>query len=79
MHCATRPTSLAPSYRRAAPLNLPTPCRHAPQTNYNELMSDPSYIDGCLSRGADVANETAAQTLANVKDAMGFVPPFKKQ
>uniref|UniRef100_A0A7R9V1U2 tryptophan--tRNA ligase n=1 Tax=Chlamydomonas euryale TaxID=1486919 RepID=A0A7R9V1U2_9CHLO len=45
------------------------------QTKYADLMSDPAYIDSVLTRGADAANETAARTLADCKDAMGFVLP----
>lgn len=47
------------------------------QTKYQDIMQDPTYIDNLLSRGAESANQTASLTLGNVKDAMGFVPPFK--
>jgi len=45
------------------------------QTRYQELMSDPGYVDGVLAKGAETANATAQQTLDNCKDAMGFVVP----
>lgn len=48
------------------------------QTKYKELMADPTYIDGILEEGADVANETAQQTLNACKDAMGFVVPRRR-
>lgn len=42
---------------------------------YNDLMGDVSYVDGVLLAGAKQANLTAEVTLANCKDAMGFVVP----
>ena len=41
-------------------------------------MADPTYIDNILEEGADVANETAQNTLDACKDAMGFVLPRKR-
>jgi tryptophanyl-tRNA synthetase len=40
-------------------------------------MSDQAYIDAVLAKGAEAASETADKTLADVRDAMGFVPPFR--
>lgn len=60
---------------------LPHPCPTLStllQTKYKELMADPTYIDGILEEGADVANETAQQTLNACKDAMGFVVPRRR-
>lgn len=48
------------------------------QNKYGELMSDPTYIDGILQRGADTANESATRALDSCKDAMGFVVPQRK-
>ena len=48
------------------------------QSRYAELMLDPTYIDGVLERGADVANESATRTLDACKDAMGFVVPRRR-
>lgn len=44
---------------------------------YAELMGDLTYIDSVLAHGAEAANITASRTLADCRDAMGFVPPFK--
>ncbi|KAG2440612.1 hypothetical protein HYH02_010191 [Chlamydomonas schloesseri] len=49
------------------------------QTKYGQLMSDVSYIDSVLARGAEAAAATADRTLADARDAMGFVPPFKRK
>ena len=49
------------------------------QGRYKELMADAGAIDAVLAAGAEAANETAQLTLANVKDAMGFVPPYKRR
>ena len=46
------------------------------QDKYNELMSDRNYLDSVLRDGAEKASAVANQTLARVKDAMGFLPPF---
>ena len=45
------------------------------QDRYNELMSDRDYLDKVLRDGADRASSVANQTLARVKDALGFLPP----
>ena len=39
-------------------------------------MSDRNYLDSVLRDGAEKASAVANQTLARVKDAMGFLPPF---
>ncbi|PNW83659.1 hypothetical protein CHLRE_05g238322v5 [Chlamydomonas reinhardtii] len=49
------------------------------QTKYGQLMSDVSYIDSVLAAGAEAAAATADRTLADARDAMGFVPPFKRK
>jgi tryptophanyl-tRNA synthetase len=62
--------------RGAAAYRLPVGSPR-PQTKYGQLMSDTAYIDAVLSRGAEAAAATAGRTLADVRDAMGFVPPFR--
>ncbi|KAG2488684.1 hypothetical protein HYH03_012685 [Edaphochlamys debaryana] len=49
------------------------------QSKYGELMADQSYIDSVLSHGAETASVTAERTLADVRDAMGFVPPYRRR
>lgn len=46
------------------------------QARYNEAVGDPAYLDGVLARGAEAAAEVADRTLADVRDAMGFVAPL---
>lgn len=48
---------------------------HLRSHRYTELMSDVSYVDSVLLKGASHANETAQITLTSCKDAMGFVIP----
>ncbi|GBF97288.1 hypothetical protein Rsub_09979 [Raphidocelis subcapitata] len=48
------------------------------QARYNEAVSDPTYLDGVLARGAEAAAEQANATVAAVRDAMGFVPPARR-
>jgi tryptophanyl-tRNA synthetase len=43
------------------------------QTKYYDIMEEPGYLDGVLARGADAANEVAEKTVADVRDAMGFM------
>ena len=43
------------------------------QSRYFEIMDEPGYLDGVLARGADAANEVAEKTVADVRDAMGFL------
>jgi tryptophanyl-tRNA synthetase len=40
-----------------------------------ELMADPAEIDRVLARGADRARPVAAQTVKDVYERVGFVPP----
>lgn len=47
------------------------------QTKFNQVMDDKAYLDSLLMKGADEANEAAEQTLYNVKQAMGFMPPLR--
>ncbi|GIL69372.1 hypothetical protein Vretifemale_326 [Volvox reticuliferus] len=47
------------------------------QSKYAELMAEQSYIDAVLAKGAEAASMTADKTLADVRDAMGFVAPFR--
>ena len=42
------------------------------QSRYFEIIEEPGYLDG-LARGADAANEVAEKTVADVRDAMGFM------
>ena len=44
------------------------------QDKYHELMDNRDYLDSVLRDGSDKASEVANQTLARVKDAMGFLP-----
>ncbi|KAJ1686232.1 hypothetical protein LUZ63_017622 [Rhynchospora breviuscula] len=43
------------------------------QVRYQEITSDPGYLDGVLSEGARKASEIADTTLNNVYQAMGFL------
>ncbi|KAL2928227.1 Tryptophan--tRNA ligase chloroplastic/mitochondrial [Bienertia sinuspersici] len=43
------------------------------QMRYEEIMSEPSYLDGVLSEGAAKATGIADATLNNVYQAMGFL------
>jgi hypothetical protein len=49
------------------------------QARYLEATSDPAYLDGVLARGAEAAAEVADRTLADVRDAMGFVAPLRRR
>ena len=40
---------------------------------YEEIMSDPGYLDNVLLNGAGKASEIADATLNNVYQAMGFL------
>jgi tryptophanyl-tRNA synthetase len=40
-----------------------------------ELLADPAELDGVLAAGADQARTTAATTIAQVYDRVGFLPP----
>lgn len=63
---------------RPTPTHPAHPNRPNPQARYAELMSDESYIDSVLAQGADAASLAANRTLADVRDAMGFVPPYRR-
>ncbi|XP_021765556.1 tryptophan--tRNA ligase, chloroplastic/mitochondrial-like isoform X1 [Chenopodium quinoa] len=43
------------------------------QARYEEIMSEPSYLDGVLAEGAAKATDIADTTLNNVYQAMGFL------
>lgn len=43
------------------------------QLKYKETMDEPGYLDAVLAKGADRANEVAEATVADVRDAMGFM------
>lgn len=43
------------------------------QTRYEEITSDPAYLDKILLDGATKAAEIADTTLGNVYQAMGFL------
>lgn len=45
------------------------------QQRYHELTGDLSYIDSILARGAEKAASVAEETLALVRNHMGFLPP----
>jgi tryptophanyl-tRNA synthetase len=44
------------------------------QERYNQITGEDGYLDGVLARGAEKASAIAEQTLARVKDNIGFVP-----
>jgi len=44
------------------------------QQRYGELTAEPGFLDSVLAAGAQRASETAEQTLADVRDALGFMP-----
>ncbi len=46
------------------------------QDKYHELMNNQEYLDSVLQEGASQASSVANQTLARVKDALGFLPPL---
>lgn len=46
------------------------------QDKYHELMENRDYLDSVLREGASKADSVASKTLARVKDALGFLPPF---
>ncbi|OWM63936.1 hypothetical protein CDL15_Pgr024773 [Punica granatum] len=46
---------------------------HPIQVRYEEIISDPAYLDGVLAEGAARATEIADATLNNVYQAMGFL------
>ncbi len=47
------------------------------QAKYNELMGEGGYLDEILAKGAARAAEVANATLSEVRDVMGFLPPYK--
>jgi tryptophanyl-tRNA synthetase len=46
------------------------------QTKYKEIMGDRGELERILKAGNAKANEVAQQTLAKVKNALGFLPPL---
>lgn len=46
---------------------------HPIQVRYEEIISDPAYLDGVLAEGATKAADIADATLNNVYQAMGFL------
>ncbi|MGM0480342.1 MAG: tryptophan--tRNA ligase [Pseudomonadota bacterium] len=44
------------------------------QQRYNEMRNDPAFLQSVMKQGADKARKQAAETLANVYRAVGFVP-----
>ena len=46
------------------------------QDKYYELMDHQDYLNTVLKEGAEKASSVANKTLARVKDALGFLPPF---
>jgi len=43
------------------------------QRRYEEIVREEGYLDDVLAKGADAANEVAEKTVADVRDAMGFM------
>ena len=54
--------------------NLTLTCHHLSslQVRYEEITSDPAYLDQILSEGARKAADIAETTVNNVYQAMGF-------
>jgi len=46
------------------------------QEKYREIMAEPGYLDSVLQQGSEKAAALANQTLAKVKQAMGFTLPY---
>lgn len=46
------------------------------QQRYKEIMSDKAYLESVLKEGREKAEAVANQTLARVKDALGFSKPL---
>ena len=46
---------------------------HPIQLRYKEVMEEPGYLDAVLAKGAANANSVAEKTVADVRDAMGFL------
>ena len=46
------------------------------QEKYQQLMSEPGYLDSILKEGQEKASAIAQQTLSRVKAALGYLPPF---
>lgn len=47
--------------------------KHYVQGRYNQIVDETGYLDAVLAKGADAANEVAEKTVADVRDAMGFM------
>ncbi len=47
------------------------------QETYQQLMSEPGYLDSVLKEGQEKASAIAQQTVSRVKDALGYLPPFE--
>lgn len=45
------------------------------QKRYNELISEPGYLQGVLTEGMEAADELATRTVDSTKRAMGFTLP----
>lgn len=45
------------------------------QTKYEEVRSEPGYLDSVLKQGRERASEVANATLRRVQDALGFSRP----
>lgn len=46
------------------------------QERYQQLMTEPGYLDSVLREGQEKASAIAQQTLSRVKDALGYLPSF---
>jgi len=44
------------------------------QQRYREITSEPVLLDKVLLRGTETAEEAAQRTLADVQDALGYLP-----
>jgi tryptophanyl-tRNA synthetase len=49
------------------------------QQRYAQLRADDTFLDDVLAAGAEKAAEVAAVTLADARDALGFVPTLRRR
>ena len=70
---AALPPSLPPFLPHTLTFSLTHSLTH--QGRYEEIMGDRAQLDALLAHGAAKANAVAEGTLADVRDAMGFLPP----
>jgi tryptophanyl-tRNA synthetase len=47
------------------------------QARYNEFTNEQGYLDRILAQGAERAQSVASKTLADVRECVGFLPPYR--